>query len=90
VTYIEHRSTGDVKLSTTSLTSLSLVGNTAVILGQVSLNGTGSYGLQATITDNGEPGVNHDLLGLKLSGATLAPPITFDPAAITAGNIQIH
>src|SRR5437660_1643514 len=80
--YIEHRTTGDVKVSTVSVTSMSIVSNTAVILGQATLNGSGSYGLQATITDNGEPSINHDLFGLKLVNPLLNPPIEFDPTAI--------
>ena len=86
LTYIEHRATGDVTVSTTALTSMSIAGNSAVILGQATVNGAGSYSLQATVTDNGEPGVNHDLFGLKLTGAA----ISFEPAAITAGNIKMH
>jgi hypothetical protein len=90
LTYIEHRTAGDLTVSTTSLTSMSIVENTAVILGVATVGGTGSYALQATGTDNGEPGRNHDLFGLQLNGTALNPPIGFAPAAITAGNIQTH
>jgi hypothetical protein len=93
LTYIEHRATGDLTVATTSLTSMSIVGitgNTAVILGQATVGGVGNYALQATVTDNGEPGRDHDLFGLQLNGTALNPPIAFAPATITAGNIQAH
>jgi len=90
LTYVEHRATGDVTVSTISVASMSIVGNTAVVLGRASVQGTGTYPIQLTVTDNGSPGINHDLLGLQLTGSALNPPIAFVPAAITAGNIQIH
>jgi hypothetical protein len=90
ITYIEHRATGDVKVSSTSLTSMSLVGPTAIIYGKATVNGAAGYTLQLNMTDNGEPGIRRDTFGLQLSGGTLTPPISFAPAAITAGNIQTH
>lgn len=89
-TYIEHRPGGDVKIQATSVSSMSIVGSTAIILGQARINGTGNFGFQLTVTDNGEPGINRDVFGLKLSGTSLNPPINFDPAVIAAGNIQTH
>ena len=98
LTYLEHRSTGYVSVTTTSLISMSIVGNTAVILGRavvVALDGSGlhelgTYPVQAIMVDNGEPGVNRDRFGLQLTGVSLNPPVTFAPATITAGNIQMH
>jgi len=90
LTYVEHRTGGDVTVSTTSLTSMSIVGNTAVIMGQATVNGVAGYSLQLTVEDNGEPGVNHDTLGLLLSGGTLTPAISFAPTTIVAGNLQTH
>ena len=90
LTFVEHRAGDDVTVSTTSLTSMSIVGKTAVIIGQATVNGVGSYTLRATVTDNGEPGVNRDTFGLELSGGTLNPPISFAPVVITAGNLQTH
>jgi hypothetical protein len=85
VTWVEHRSTGDVTISSTVLTSMSIVGTTAVIDGQARVNGSGAYPLRVIVTDNGSPGVNRDLFGLQAS-----PAISFNPVAITSGNIQVH
>ena len=89
--YVEHRPGGDLKVSTTALTSMSIVdGNTAVILGYASVNGAGSYPVQAIVTDNGEPGKNHDMFGLKLTNAPVNPIVSFDKVTITEGNIKLH
>jgi hypothetical protein len=90
LTYTEHRAGGDVTITTTSLTSMSINNNTAVVNAQATLNGAGNYPVQMTITDNGNPGVNHDLFGLTLIGSPLNPPIAFAPATITAGNVITH
>ena len=90
ITYIEHRAAGDVTVASTNLASLSLVGTTAIIYAQATVNGVAGYMLQLNVTDNGTPGINRDTLGLQVSGRTLTPPISFAPAAITAGNIQTH
>jgi hypothetical protein len=84
VTYIEHRPTGDFTVRSTVLTSMSVVRTTAVIQGQASVNGAGSYPFQLTVTDNGESGVN-DTFGLQAS-----PSPSFKPVAITSGNLQVH
>jgi sugar lactone lactonase YvrE len=90
VTHVEHRASGDVTVSSTTLSSMSLVGTTAVIYGQATVNGVAGYTLQLNVTDNGTPGINGDRFGLQLSGGTLNPPISFAPVTITAGNIQTH
>ena len=90
LTYTEHRSTGDVTVSATSLTFMALTANTAVISAQATVNGTGNYPIQITVTDNGNPGVNHDQFGLTVTGSPLSPPIGFAPATLTAGNIITH
>ena len=84
VTYIEHRATGDFTVRSTALTSMSIVGTTAVVQGQASVNGTGAYPLQVVVTDNGEPGRN-DTFGLQAGSS-----VGFNPATLTAGNIQVH
>ena len=60
VTYIEHRASGDVTVSSTILSSMSLVGTTAIIYGQATVNGVAGYTLQLSVTDNGTPGINRD------------------------------
>ena len=90
ITYIEHRPTGDLSVVSTKLLSMSLVGTTAIISAQATVNGVAGYTLQLNVTDNGAPGINHDTFGLQVSGGTLTPPISFAPAPITAGEIQTH
>jgi len=90
ITYVEHRATGDVTVSSTVLSSMSLVGTTAIILGQTTVNGAAGYTMQLSVTDNGSPGINRDTFGLQVTGGALNPPISFGPSAITAGNIQMH
>jgi hypothetical protein len=85
VSFVEHLSTGDVTIRSTVLNSMEIVGTTAVIDGQGTVNGSGAWPLRVTVTDNGTPGVNRDLFGLQAS-----PAISFDPVAITSGNIQVH
>jgi sugar lactone lactonase YvrE len=68
ITYIEHRATGDVRVSSTTLSSMSLVGTTAIVNGQATVNGVAGYTLQLTVTDNGTPGINRDTLGLQVIG----------------------
>jgi hypothetical protein len=84
VTYIEHRTTGDFTVRSTAITSMSIVGATAVIAGQASVNGGVSYPFQLTVTDNGESGVT-DTLGLQAS-----PAVSFNPVTLTSGNLQVH
>lgn len=89
MTYTEHRTTGDVVVTGTSLASMSIVGATAVLLGNATVNGVAGYTFQATVTDNGDPGVNRDLLGLQVNGGP-DPGVTFGATAITSGNLQLH
>jgi hypothetical protein len=69
---------------------MSIVGTTAVIIAQATVDGVSGYQLKLTVMDNGEPGVNHDTFGLELSGGTLSPPISFAPVTITSGNLLTH
>jgi len=88
--YVEHRPTGLVKLKSASMQSLSIVGNTGVIIGKATLNGVGNHTFRATVVDNGESGRN-DQFGLRVtapSGAIIAD-LTFDPITLSAGNIQV-
>ena len=91
VKYSEDRTTGDVKLESTSLSSMSVVGNAVVILGKAKLNGVANYTFQAIVIDNGEPGTK-DLFGLKVfdpTGAAVAS-LTFSPVNLTGGNFEVQ
>jgi hypothetical protein len=68
-----------------------VTGETAVIVGTATLNGTGGYAFRLTAIDNGEPG-HHDALGLAVrdpAGAVVVD-LTFAAVALTGGNIQVH
>jgi len=88
--YMECSPTGSVKLKSTSMQSLSIVGNTGVIIGKATLNGVGNYTFRATVVDNGEPGRN-DQFGLRVTapGGAIIPGLTFDPITLSGGNIQV-
>jgi hypothetical protein len=96
LTYTEHRSTGDVVLKSTNLLVLSISTNspssaTAIITGRATVNGVGAYTFRATVTDNGEPGLN-DTFGMSVIDQknNLLPDLSFSPLKLTAGNIQAH
>jgi len=88
--YIECRPTGMVKLKSTSMQSLSIVGNTGVIISKATLNGVGDHTFRATVVDNGEPG-RDDQFGLRVTapGGVIIPGLTFDPITLSGGNIQV-
>ncbi len=91
VQYTESRPSGAVKVEMNSIQSLSIVGNTAVFIGNGTINGAGNYTIRVTAVDNGEPGKN-DKYGLRVStqNNAIVPDLTFAPATITGGNIQLH
>ena len=88
--YVEHRPSGDVKLKSNSLQSLSVVSTTAIILGKATLNGVGNYSFRATGIDNSESGVG-DKFGLQVTSPSNAnvPDLTFAPITLSGGNIQV-
>lgn len=80
----------NVKLKSTSMQSLSIVGNTAVFISKGTLNGIGNHKFRVTVVDNGEPGRN-DLFGLQVTnpGGAIIPGLTFNPITLSGGNIQV-
>jgi uncharacterized repeat protein (TIGR01451 family) len=89
--YIEHRSTGDVKVQGSVAHTLAVSGNGAVFVMDVTLNGVSGYSAIVAVVDNGEPGSN-DTFALALTGPGNTPvtDLTFTPITISGGNIQIH
>jgi predicted extracellular nuclease len=92
ITYTEHRPGGNVVVQAAAIQSLSLVGNSAVMIAQATVNGAGAYLLQAIAVDNGEPGVNHDQFAVQITNPDGTPrsDLTFPLTTITGGNIQAH
>ncbi len=88
--YIEHRPTGDVKVKSNSLQSLSIVGTTAIIIGKATVGGVGNYGFRATGIDNSETGIG-DKFGLQVRSPSNVPvsDLSFAPITLIGGNIQV-
>jgi hypothetical protein len=88
--YIEHRPTGEVKLKSNAMQSLSIFGAAGVFIGKATLNDVGKHTFRATVIDNGEPGGN-DQFGLQVTapGGAIIPGLTFDPITLSGGNIQV-
>lgn len=88
--YVEHRAGGLVKLKSNSMGTVSIAGDTAVILGKATLNDVGNHSFRATVVDKGEPGTS-DQFGLQVtapSGAQVAD-MWFNPITLGGGNIQV-
>ena len=89
ILYIEHRPTGDVKVKSNALDTLSIAGNTAIALGKATVADVGNYAFRLTVVDNGEPG-SVDQFGLRISkGSNEVPDLTFAPITLSGGNIQV-
>jgi len=90
VIYLEHRAAGDVSFKSNSLQSMSITGNTAVILGKATVGGVGNYTFQATAVGNGQS-PSYDLFGLQVTDPTghLVPDLSFSPINLKGGTIQV-
>ncbi len=90
--WLEHRSGPDIVIQSTSIQSLSVVGNAAVVVGEASVNGTPHYGFQVVAVNNGSPGINHDQLALQITNpdGSARGDLSFPLTLISGGNIQLH
>lgn len=70
-------------VKSTEVTSVSVNGNCAQIVGTATVNGSGSFGFQVQVCDNGEPG-NTDTFSINMSDGYTAAGV------LRGGNIQIH
>jgi len=82
LTYQDH-GLQDRNVKSTTVTSVSVSGNCAQILGTATVNGSGSFGFQVQVCDNGEPGTN-DTFAINMSDGYVAA------GTLRGGNIQIH
>jgi hypothetical protein len=71
-------------VKSTAVTSVTLSGNCARILGTATVNGTPGVGFQVDVCDNGEPGKDSDTFSIVMSDAYAAGGI------LGGGNVQIH
>jgi hypothetical protein len=77
-------------LKSNALDPLVIVGNTAAIKGQATLNDRGNHQFTATVIDNGEPGSNDRFdLGVAVGSGQAEPARSYTPVTIAGGNIQV-
>src|SRR5262245_47871607 len=87
--YVESLPSGRALLQASAVQSLSIVGNTGVIVGRAIVNGVGNHTFRATVVDSSKSG-RGDRFGLQVvspSGAVI-PDLTFDPITLRGGNIK--
>ena len=70
-------------VKSTAITSVTVSGNCAQILGTATVNGSGAFNFQVLVCDNGEPG-NNDTFSISMSDGYFAG------GTLRGGNIQIH
>lgn len=83
LTYQDH-GTLSRTVKSISITSVVVSGNCAQILGTATVNGSGSFGFQVNVCDNGEPGKDSDTFSINMSDGYMAA------GTLRGGNIQIH
>ena len=85
--YVEHRSAGDLVLSSTSMSVLSIVGDTGLFQGTGTLGSKAGYVFRVTAVDQGLSG----RFGLKVFDPTGAEigDLTFPPGALRNGTIHV-
>ena len=71
-------------VKSTAITSVSVTGNCARILGTAKVNGNPGFGFQVNVCDNGEPGKDSDTFNITMSDGYTAG------GTLQGGNIQIH
>ena len=88
--YIEHRPTGDVKVKSTALGTMAIVGGEAIPTGKATVNGVGNHSFIARVIDNGDPGYA-DRFGLRLTNPSgvIVVDLTFDSIQLSGGNFSV-
>jgi hypothetical protein len=88
--FIDHRLSGDVKVKSNAMGTVSIVGKTAIVLGKTTVNGVGNHSFRVTVVDNGEPG-SLDTFALRVTspGNVVVPGLDFGPVTLSGGNVQV-
>ena len=82
LTYQDHVQNRTVK--STAITSVTVTGNCAQIVGTATVNGVPGVGFTVDVCDNGEPGKDSDTFSIFMSDAYTAS------GTLGGGNVQIH
>jgi hypothetical protein len=87
--YAERRGRGRVTLQSNSIQSLSVIGNTGIIVGKATVNGVGNHTFRATVVDSSRSG-RGDRFGLVVISPSgeIVPDLTFDPITLRGGNVR--
>jgi hypothetical protein len=71
-------------VKSTAITSVTVTGNCATILGNARVNGEPGVGFQVDVCDNGEPGKDSDTFSIVMSDGYMAS------GTLGGGNVQLH
>jgi hypothetical protein len=71
-------------VKSTAITAVVVTGNCAEVIGTATVNGSGSFGFQLDVCDNGEPGKDADTFGITMSDGYSAS------GTLGGGNVQTH
>jgi subtilisin-like proprotein convertase family protein len=87
--YVDNNPASPLTVQTNALQSLSVVGNTGVMVGTMTLNGVANHMFRVIAVDNSNSG-RGDQFGLQVFApdGTSIPNMTFDPIVLRGGNIQ--
>ena len=82
LTYQDHEDNRTVQ--STAVTSVVVNGNCATIRGTAKVNGSGAFGFEVTVCDNGEPGKDADTFSINMSDGYSRS------GTLGGGNVQLH
>jgi hypothetical protein len=87
--YFERRPTDLAPLQTNAAQSLSIIGNTGVIVGKAIVNSVGNHTFRATVVDGSKSG-RGDRFGLQVISPSgeIVPDLTFDPITLRGVNVR--
>jgi len=82
LTYQDHAQGRTVK--STAITSVVVGGTCATVRGTATVNGSGAFGFEVTVCDNGEPGTDADTFSIDMSDGYA------NAGTLGGGNVQLH
>lgn len=82
LTYQDHEQ--DRTVQSTAVTSVVVSGTCATVRGTAKVNGSGSFGFEVRVCDNGEPGKDADTFSIQMSDGYS------NAGTLAGGNVQLH